>query len=133
MKTPVRVLIAKVGLDGHDRGAKVVAQALRDAGFEVIYTGIRQRAPEVVRACVEEDVQALGLSSLSGSHMVSFSDIVSQLKKSKIFGKVLLFAGGVIPVEDRRKLIRMGFYAIYPPGTSIRRIADELKQKLAAR
>ena len=130
-KIPARVLIAKVGLDGHDRGAKVVAQGLRDEGFEVIYSGIRQRPEWVVRACVEEDVQALGLSSLSGGHMANFMDIVRELKKQKILGKILLFAGGVIPGDDRKRLLKAGFFEVYLPGTSLAQIARDLKARLA--
>jgi methylmalonyl-CoA mutase C-terminal domain/subunit len=128
---PVRVLIAKVGLDGHDRGAKVVAQGLRDAGFEVIYTGIRQRPEDVVRACIEEDVQAMGLSSLSGGHMTNFRAVVAELKKQKMQGRILIFAGGVIPEDDRRRLIKLGFFAVYAPGTSLSRIVGDLKARLA--
>ncbi len=133
MKTraPGRVLIAKVGLDGHDRGAKVVAQGLRDAGFEVVYTGIRQRPDDVVRACIEEDVRAMGLSSLSGGHLANFSDVVKSLKKHKLFGKIWLFAGGVIPEDDRKKLMKMGFCQIYPPGTPLGSIVGDLKKQLA--
>lgn len=132
MKTnsPARVLIAKVGLDGHDRGAKVVAQGLRDEGFEVIYTGIRQRPADVVRACIEEDVQALGLSSLSGGHMANFTDVVKELKNQKIFRKILLFAGGVIPEDDRKKLMKLGFSAVYAPGTSLAQISGDLRKHL---
>ena len=127
---PLRILIAKVGLDGHDRGAKVVAQGLRDAGFEVIYTGIRQRPEDVVRACLEEDVQALGLSSLSGGHMANFTDVVKALKKMKLHGKIVMFAGGVIPDNDRRKLMKLGFFAVYAPGTSLQQIVKDLKSRL---
>jgi len=130
VKPPARILIAKVGLDGHDRGAKVIAQGLRDAGFEVIYTGIRQRPEDVVRACTEEDVQAMGLSSLSGGHMANFSDIVKEMKKQKQFGKVVLFGGGVIPESDRRALIKKGFFEIYTPGTSIQKIVEDLRSRL---
>lgn len=132
MKTgaPRRVLIAKVGLDGHDRGAKVVAQCLRDAGFEVIYTGIRQRPEDVVRACVEEDVHALGLSSLSGGHMANFKAVANELKKQKILGKILLFAGGVIPADDKKSLLKLGFFAVYAPGTSLGQIVGDLKTRL---
>lgn len=130
-KSPARILIAKVGLDGHDRGAKVIAQGLRDAGFEVIYTGIRQRPEDVVRACVEEDVQALGLSSLSGGHMANFSDVVAELKKQKLFGKILIFAGGVIPAPDRAKLLKLGFFEVYAPGASLKQIEEDLKKKWA--
>ncbi|MBI4179346.1 cobalamin B12-binding domain-containing protein [bacterium] len=130
MTAPARVLIAKVGLDGHDRGAKVVAMGLRDAGFEVIYTGIRQRAADVVRACIEEDVGALGLSSLSGGHMANFADVVKELKKQKVLSRIHLFAGGVIPPADQLKLRKLGFFAVYPPGTSLQTIVADLTSRL---
>jgi methylmalonyl-CoA mutase, C-terminal domain len=125
-----RVMIAKVGLDGHDRGAKVVAQALRDAGFEVIYTGIRQKPAEVIRACIEEDVQCLGLSSLSGGHMSNFQDVVEELKAKNIFDDIVLFAGGVIPDDDRETLLGFGFSEVYQPGVSLEKIVSDLHSKL---
>ncbi len=131
MNSPYRVLVAKVGLDGHDRGAKVIAQGLKDAGFEVIYTGIRQRPQDVVRACVEEDVHAMGLSSLSGGHMANFTSVVAEMKKQKIFGSIALFGGGVIPPDDRKKLLKLGFFEVYAPGASLQTIVTDLKTTLS--
>ena len=119
--TPVRVLIAKPGLDGHDRGAKVVARALRDAGMEVIYAGLRQTPEEIVRAAVEEDVDLIGLSILSGAHMALFPEVIRLLKKEK-GGKIPVFAGGIIPDEDARRLKKAGIRAIFGPGTSLEEI-----------
>src|SRR5246127_3501241 len=107
LKRPLRVLVAKVGLDGHDRGAKVVATALRDAGMEVIYTGLRQTAEMVVNAALQEDVDAIGISILSGAHMTVFPK-VAQLMKEKGMENVLLTGGGIIPEEDMKKLNEMG-------------------------
>jgi len=125
---PVRVLIAKPGLDGHDRGAKVVARALRDAGMEVIYAGLRQTPAEIVRAAIEEDVDLVGLSILSGAHMALFPQVLRLLKK-EAGGKIPVFAGGIIPDEDARRLRRLGIRAIFGPGASLAeivRIAEQL-------
>jgi len=119
--TPVRVLIAKPGLDGHDRGAKVVARALRDAGMEVIYAGLRQTPEEIVRAALEEDVDIIGLSILSGAHMALFPRILVLLKENKA-GSIPVFAGGIIPDEDARRLKKAGIRAIFGPGTSLEEI-----------
>ena len=113
---PARILIAKPGLDGHDRGAKVVARALRDAGFEVIYTGIRQTPEMIVQAALQEDVDAIGLSILSGAHLDLFPAIVDGLKE-KGLTDVPVFAGGIIPEADRPALEEMGVRAIFGPGT----------------
>src|SRR4026208_1906468 len=107
MNRPIRVLVAKVGLDGHDRGAKVIATALRDAGMEVIYTGLRQTPEMVVNAALQEDVDAIGISILSGAHMTVFSKVM-KLMKEKGMDDVLLTGGGIIPEEDRRSLQEMG-------------------------
>jgi methylmalonyl-CoA mutase, C-terminal domain len=115
---PIRVLIAKPGLDGHDRGAKVVARALRDAGMEVIYAGLRQTPEEIVRAAVEEDVDLVGLSILSGAHMALFPRVIRLLKSSG-GARIPVFAGGIIPDEDARRLKRIGIRAIFGPGTSL--------------
>ncbi|HEY8820124.1 MAG TPA: cobalamin B12-binding domain-containing protein [Dehalococcoidia bacterium] len=113
----IRVLIAKPGLDGHDRGAKVVARALRDAGMEVIYTGIRQTPQMIAEAALQEDVDVVGLSILSGAHMELFPKIVEELR-SRGVDDVLLFAGGIIPEEDTPALEKIGFQKIFRPGTS---------------
>src|SRR6266699_397716 len=105
---PIRVLVAKVGLDGHDRGAKVVARALRDAGMEVIYTGIRQTPAMIAEAALQEDVQVVGLSILSGAHLALFPRVVAELKQRGV-DDVLLFCGGIIPQEDTEKIKEMGF------------------------
>jgi methylmalonyl-CoA mutase, C-terminal domain len=127
--TPIRVLIAKPGLDGHDRGAKVVARALRDAGFEVIYAGLRQTPEEIVRAALEEDVDLIGLSILSGAHMALFPRVLTLLKKEKA-GGIPVFAGGIIPDEDARRLKKAGIRAIFGPGTSLEEIVTTA-QRLA--
>jgi len=125
----IRVLIAKPGLDGHDRGAKVVARALRDAGMEVIYTGIRQTPQMIAEAALQEDVDVIGLSILSGAHMELFPRIVAELK-SRGVDDVLLFAGGIIPEEDTPALAAMGFKAIFRPGTPTTTIIDYLRSNV---
>ncbi len=129
--TPARVLIAKPGLDGHDRGAKVVARALRDAGFEVIYTGIRQTPEMIVQAAVQEDVDAVGLSILSGAHLDLLPAIVSGLRENGL-GEVAVFAGGIIPREDYDALTQMGIAGIFGPGTSLKEIVDFTRQVTGA-
>lgn len=114
-KRPIRVLVAKVGLDGHDRGAKVISSALRDAGMEVIYTGLRQTPQMVVNAALQEDVDAIGISILSGAHMTVFPKII-QLMKENHLDDVLLTGGGIIPDEDREELRKMGVGELFPPG-----------------
>ncbi len=116
MQRPIRVLIAKVGLDGHDRGAKVIASFLRDAGMEVIYTGLRQTPEMVVEAAIQEDVDAIGVSILSGAHMTVFPRILALLKEKNI-DDILLTGGGIIPDEDMKKLEAMGCGKLFPPGT----------------
>jgi methylmalonyl-CoA mutase C-terminal domain/subunit len=116
MNRPIRVLVAKVGLDGHDRGAKVIASFLRDAGMEVIYTGLRQTPEMVVAAALQEDVDAIGVSILSGAHMTVFPKILS-LMKAKGLNDVLLTGGGIIPDGDMQKLNEMGVGKLFPPGT----------------
>ncbi len=127
--SPLRVLIAKPGLDGHDRGAKVVARALRDAGFEVIYAGLRQTPEEIVRAALEEDVDLIGLSILSGAHMALFPKVLALLKKERA-SSIPVFAGGIIPDEDARRLKKAGIRAIFGPGTSLEEIVTTA-QRLA--
>ena len=117
MNRPIRVLVAKVGLDGHDRGAKVIATALRDAGMEVIYTGLRQTPEMVVNAALQEDVDAIGISILSGAHMTIFPKVI-QLMKDKKMEDVLLTGGGIIPEDDMRQLNEMGVGKLFAPGTA---------------
>ena len=118
LKRPIRVVVAKAGLDGHDRGAKVVARALRDAGMEVIYTGLRQTPEDIVEAAIQEDVDAIGLSSLSGAHMALFPEVVKLLKKRGA-GDILVVAGGIIPDDDIPKLKKTGIKAVFGPGTPL--------------
>jgi methylmalonyl-CoA mutase C-terminal domain/subunit len=124
---PVRVLVAKVGLDGHDRGAKVIATALRDAGMEVIYTGLRQTPEMVVNAALQEDVDAIGISILSGAHMTVFPKIM-QLLKEKEMDDVLVTGGGIIPEDDMKELNAMGVGKLFSPGTHTKDIADYIKE-----
>ncbi len=126
-KRPLRVLVAKVGLDGHDRGAKVIATALRDAGMEVIYTGLRQTPEMVVNAALQEDVDAIGISILSGAHMTVFPKVIS-LMKEKQMNDVLLTGGGIIPDEDMKVLNEMGVGKLFPPGTTTSDIAAYIKE-----
>lgn len=126
-----RILIAKPGLDGHDRGAKVVARALRDAGYEVIYSGLRQTPEQIAAAAVQEDVDAVGLSILSGAHN-SLLPEVTRLLREQGAGEVLVFAGGIIPDADIAGLKSAGIDAIFPPGTSTRAILEYLETRLAA-
>ena len=127
--TPKRILVAKPGLDGHDRGAKVVARALRDAGFEVIYTGLRQTPDQIAQAAVQEDVDAVGLSSLSGAHRELFPAVVRALRVAGA-GDVLVFGGGIIPKEDIGPLQEQGIERIFPPGTNTGEIVGFLRQRL---
>ncbi len=126
MNRPIRVLVAKVGLDGHDRGAKVIATALRDAGMEVIYTGLRQTPEMVVNAALQEDVDAIGISTLSGAHNTIFPKVI-RLMKEKQMDDVLLTGGGIIPDEDMNELNRMGVGKLFPPGTTTTEIAVYIK------
>jgi methylmalonyl-CoA mutase C-terminal domain/subunit len=127
LNRPVRVLVAKVGLDGHDRGAKVIATALRDAGMEVIYTGLRQTAEMVVNSALQEDVDAIGISILSGAHMTVFPKVL-QIMEEKNLNDVLLTGGGIIPEEDMKKLQSMGVGKLFAPGTPTSEIADYIKE-----
>jgi methylmalonyl-CoA mutase C-terminal domain/subunit len=119
---PIRVLVAKVGLDGHDRGARIIATSLRDAGMEVIYTGLRQTPEMVVNAALQEDVDAIGISILSGAHMTVFPRIIG-LMKEKGMTDVLLTGGGIIPDEDRLQLQQLGVGTLFPPGTTTTEIS----------
>lgn len=131
MNRPIRVLVAKVGLDGHDRGAKVIATALRDAGMEVIYTGLRQTPEMVVNAALQEDVDAIGISILSGAHNTVFPKVI-KLMKEKEMNDVLLTGGGIIPDEDMHTLNEMGVGKLFPPGTSTVDIAAYIKDWIKA-
>ena len=123
---PIRVLVAKVGLDGHDRGAKVIATALRDAGMEVIYTGLRQTPEMVVSAALQEDVDAIGVSILSGAHMTVFPKLIT-LMKEKNMNDVLLTGGGIIPEDDMEQLSAQGVGKLFAPGASTNEIATYIK------
>jgi methylmalonyl-CoA mutase C-terminal domain/subunit len=129
MAETYRVIVAKPGLDGHDRGAKVVARALRDAGFEVIYTGLRQTPEQIAEAVVQEDADAVGLSCHSGAHMTLFPRVVEQLRERGA-GDVLVFGGGVIPAEDIPRLEQAGVERIFTPGASTQDIAAWLRDRL---
>lgn len=126
LKRPIRVLVAKVGLDGHDRGAKVIATALRDAGMEVIYTGLRQTPEMVVNAALQEDVDAIGISILSGAHMTVFPKLLSLMKEKKM-DDVLLTGGGIIPEEDMHTLQQIGVGKLFPPATTTNEIAKYIR------
>jgi methylmalonyl-CoA mutase, C-terminal domain len=123
----IRVLVAKPGLDGHDRGAKVVARALRDAGMEVIYTGIRQTPAMIVQAALQEDVDVIGLSCLSGAHLELFADVMAGLKE-KGLDDIKVVAGGIIPEDDIPALGKMGIKTVFGPGTKTADIAETIKK-----
>ncbi|MCL4343614.1 MAG: cobalamin B12-binding domain-containing protein [Nitrososphaerota archaeon] len=127
-KRRIRVIIAKPGLDGHDRGAKVLARSLMERGFDVVYTGIRQTPDDIVRAAIEEDADVIGLSVLSGAHMYQFRRVARLMKQNKI-EDVLLIGGGIIPESDRPKLARIGVSAVFGPGSSI----DEISSFITSR
>lgn len=127
MERTIRVLVAKPGLDGHDRGAKVVARALRDAGMEVIYTGLRQTPEMVAEAALQEDVDAVGVSILSGAHMALVPRIV-ELVRANGQTNVKLFVGGIVPETDIPALLAAGVFAVYGPGTSTEKIVEEIRQ-----
>ena len=127
LKRPIRVVVAKAGLDGHDRGAKVVARALRDAGMEVIYTGVHQTPEQVVETALQEDADAIGLSLLSGAHNYIFPR-VSELMKEKGLDDVLLFGGGIIPEADWPALSKVGVEKVFPPGASLEEITKYVRE-----
>lgn len=131
-KERIRVLVAKPGLDGHDRGAKLVARVLRDAGMEVIYSGIRQTPEMIAEAALQEDVDVVGLSILSGAHMDLFPAII-ELLKEKGLGEVIVVAGGIIPEEDVPSLQQIGIKTIFGPGSSTQEIADYIKGAVSER
>ena len=132
MERKIRVLIAKPGLDGHDRGAKVIARALRDAGMEVIYTGLRQTAEMIVNAAVQEDVDAIGLSVLSGAHMHYFREVRALLEERQA-ADILLFGGGIIPDEDMPKLHELGVDGVFTPGTNTQSVVEYLQRAVPQR
>jgi methylmalonyl-CoA mutase C-terminal domain/subunit len=127
MNRPIRVLVAKVGLDGHDRGAKVIASFLRDAGMEVIYTGLRQTPEMVVNAALQEDVDVIGVSILSGAHNTVFPKIIALMKEKKL-NDVLLTGGGIIPEKDMQKLNEQGVGRLFPPGTDTKEIVTYITE-----
>ena len=132
---PIRVVVAKVGLDGHDRGAKIVARALRDAGMEVVYTGLHRRPEEVVMAAVQEDADVIGVSILSGAHMTIFPRLVELMKQQGIWEDVVLMGGGVMPDEDAEELRRLGVAAIVgqdaTPETVVRAVREAVEARAA--
>ncbi len=132
MKRPIRVVVAKAGLDGHDRGAKVVARALRDAGMEVIYTGVHQTPEQVVEAALQEDADAVGISLLSGAHNYIFPR-VSELMRDKGMDDVLLFGGGIIPEADVPGLREVGVERVFPPGASLEEIVRYVNEAVGKR
>ncbi len=127
MEKKIRVLLAKPGLDGHDRGVKVVAAALRDAGMEVIYTGLRQTPPMIVEAAIQEDVDAIGVSILSGAHMTLFPAILEELKRRGA-EDILLFGGGIIPDDDKVELEKMGVAKVFTPGAPTEEAIEFLRK-----
>ncbi|MGA0877631.1 MAG: cobalamin B12-binding domain-containing protein [Ilumatobacteraceae bacterium] len=132
MKRPYRVVVAKPGLDGHDRGAKTITRALRDHGFEVIYTGLHQTPEQIAETALQEDVDAVGLSLLSGAHLTLFPRVMEELRQRDM-DDVLIFGGGVIPDADARTLRDQGVAEIFGPGSSLKGIAQWLEQALDAR
>ena len=129
---PIRVLIAKPGLDGHDRGAKVIARALRDAGMEVIYTGLRQTSEMIVNAAIQEDVDAVGLSVLSGAHMHYFREISAALEARRATD-ILLFGGGIVPDQDLEELEQLGVGRVFTPGSNTNDVVAYVRTEIAAR
>lgn len=129
---PIRVLVAKPGLDGHDRGAKVVARALRDAGMEVVYTGLHQTPEMIVKSAIQEDVQMIGLSILSGAHMTLFPEVLSLLKSSNA-ADILVFGGGIIPKDDIVQLKTLGVSEIFLPGATTTEIVEWVRKNAPVR
>lgn len=126
---PIRILIAKAGLDGHDRGARVIARALRDAGMEVIYTGLHQTPEMIVQSAIQEDVQCIGLSILSGAHMVLFPEVI-ELLKEKEADDIVVFGGGIIPRDDVIALKKIGVKEIFLPGTSTKEVIEWVRNNI---
>lgn len=131
MKRPYRVVVAKPGLDGHDRGAKTITRALRDHGFEVIYTGLHQTPEQIAETALQEDVDAVGLSLLSGAHLTLFPRVMEELR-SRDLGDILIFGGGVIPDADARTLKEQGVGQVFGPGSSLKAICAWLEETLDA-
>jgi methylmalonyl-CoA mutase, C-terminal domain len=129
MVKKIRVLVAKPGLDGHDRGAKIVARALRDAGMEVVYTGLHQTAEQIVNTAMQEDVDVVGLSLLSGAHMTLFVDVAVSMKKKQM-EDVLIIGGGIIPQEDVPGLKKAGIAEVFGPGTPVEEIVNYIKKNV---
>jgi methylmalonyl-CoA mutase C-terminal domain/subunit len=132
MERRIRVLMAKAGLDGHDRGVKVVARALRDAGMEVIYTGLHNTPEQVVKAALQEDVDVIGLSILSGAHMTIFAKVAAMMKHYEM-NDVLLMGGGIVPDEDKPALNELGVYGLFGPGTSTQDIIEFIRTEVQKR
>jgi len=128
----VKIVVAKPGLDGHDRGAKIVARALRDAGYDVIYTGLHQTPEMMVETAIQEDVDAIGISVLSGAHLTIFPEVIKLLKERGA-GQIKVFGGGIIPPEDVKKLKKLGVMEIFLPGTSTEEIIKFIKDKLESK
>jgi len=132
MGSPIRILVAKAGLDGHDRGAKVVAAGLRDAGMEVVYTGLHQTPEQIVEAAIQEDVEVIGVSSLAGAHMTLFGRVIDLLKKAGA-EHMMVVGGGIIPEDDIGELEKRGVAKLFGPGAELPAIADWIKSAVAAR
>ena len=132
MERKIRILIAKPGLDGHDRGAKVIARGFRDAGFEVVYTGLHQTPEQIVGAAIQEDVDAIGLSSLAGAHDYLFPRVI-ELLKEKGADDIVVFGGGIVPEEDIPPLAQRGVKALFPPGTSIEEAVSWVRENVRPR
>ena len=127
---PVRVIVAKPGLDGHDRGAKVVARALRDAGMEVVYTGLHQTPEQIAETAIQEDADAVGLSVLSGAHLTLFAKVIEELKKRDA-EDIVVFGGGIIPEGDIQPLLDLGVARVFTPGTSTHEIVERVSSAVA--
>jgi methylmalonyl-CoA mutase C-terminal domain/subunit len=128
---PVRILTAKVGLDGHDRGVKIISRALRDAGVEVIYTGLHQTPAQVIEAAIQEDVDGIGVSLLSGAHMTLFPELL-RLLKERHAEEIVVFGGGIVPAEDAEALKRLGVDEVFTPGTSMQAIVEYVQHRFGA-
>ena len=133
MTPAIRVLVAKVGLDGHDRGAKIVARALRDAGIEVVYTGLHRRPEEIVDAAIQEDVDVIGVSILSGAHMTVFPRLIELMKERGVFGEILLTGGGVIPDEDVEELLKLGVADLVGQDATPQMVVDSIRRLVEKR